>query len=169
MKNVNEKSRWGAKNDDTLISSAMLCQAVEAILTRVRLDRSYDIPYLAGYSRNGKKIYIDRHLPKSFVTRSGRRIWVDEYLILHEAVEKALIEKPGLIYQYAHQIALRAEEAAVNAAKIPWREYDKFMKKYIKIVDEEKLQRVPKDLDIKPYYDEHDRVLLKSLQKAARR
>lgn len=167
-KSAKRKNHWKSQTNDTLVSSAILDQAVESILSRVKLERNYDIPYLAGYSRNGKTIYIDRHLPKSFITSAGRRVWVDQYLILHESVEKALIDELGLIYQYAHQIALRAEEAAVDAAKVPWREYDRFMQKYIKIADDERLHCVPKELDIKPYLDEHDRVLIKSMQKAMR-
>ncbi|MCX6826899.1 MAG: hypothetical protein NTV06_06515, partial [candidate division Zixibacteria bacterium] len=118
------KRRKGRVTDDTLVSAAMLRTAVQRILGRVKLDRTYDIPYLAGYSRNGKIVYIDRHLPKSFVTR-GRRVFVDQYLILHEMVEKALLDELGLHYQHAHQIALRAEEAAIRAGKNSWREYDR--------------------------------------------
>ena len=40
---------------------------LDAVVRQIRkLDRRYDIPYLAGYSRNGKTIYIDRHMPKWF-------------------------------------------------------------------------------------------------------
>src|SRR5947209_655442 len=74
--------------DDTLLSGPLLRQAVNAILRRVRLDRRHDVPYLAGYSRNGKIIYIDKDVPRSFTTR-GKRVTVDRFLILHEAVEKA--------------------------------------------------------------------------------
>jgi hypothetical protein len=162
------KRRKGRVTDDTLVSEAMLRTAVQRILGRVKLDRSYDIPYLAGYSRSGKIIYIDRHLPKSFVMR-GRRVFVDQYLILHETVEKALLDELGLHYQHAHQIALRAEEAGVRAAKISWREYDRFMQKYIKVVGDEKLQRIPPELDIKPYHDEHDTKILIGMQRVIRR
>ncbi|MCX6830453.1 MAG: hypothetical protein NT002_14395 [candidate division Zixibacteria bacterium] len=158
------RRKKGRVTDDTLVSEAMLRTAVSKILRRIKLDRTYDIPYLAGYSRSGKIIYIDRHLPKSFVTR-GRRIFVDRYLILHETVEKALLDELGLHYQHAHQIALRAEEAGVRASRISWREYDRFMQRYIKVVGDEKLQRIPPELDIKPYHDEHDTKILVSMQK----
>ena len=112
---------------DWFVSSLMLDRALDAILRRVdRLDRRHDIPYLAGYSRDGKTIYIDRHLPKSFDYR-GRTIDVDRYLILHEEVEKTLIDQLDLHYLHAHQIATRAEEAAVLADRVPWRVYDRFM------------------------------------------
>ena len=39
-------------------------------LRRVKkFDRKHDIPYLAGYSQDGKTIYIDRHMPRSFKYR----------------------------------------------------------------------------------------------------
>ena len=151
--------------DDTLVSAAMLGHAVDAIRRRINLDRGHDVPYLAGYSRDGRTIYIDRHLPGSFACR-GRRVAVDPFLVLHEAVEKSLIDTLGLRYQHAHQIALRAEEAAVNAARVSWREYDAFMQKYIKEAGDETLTRLPLDLDIKPYRDEHDRKLLMLMQQA---
>ncbi|GAA0704126.1 hypothetical protein [Dokdonella soli] len=151
---------------DWFVSSLMLDRALDAILRRVgKLDRSHDVPYLAGYSRDGKTIYIDRHLPKSFVHR-GRRIEVDRYLILHEEVEKTLIDQLDLHYLHAHQIATRAEEAAVLAERIPWRVYDKFMQKYVKSIGDERLTKVPADLDLKPYRDYHDYELLQRMQAA---
>lgn len=162
------KRKGRIKRDDTLVSQAILRTAVHNILKDVTLDRTWDIPYLAGYSRDGKTIYIDRHLPKSFKAR-GRRIYVDQYLILHEAVEKSLLDELGLIYQHAHQIALRAEEAGVRAAGISWRDYDRFMQKYIKSVGNEKLRRIPPELDIKPYHDEHDTKILLAMQKIIKR
>lgn len=163
-KATQDKPRRYKGRNDTLVSAAMLEYAVQAILRRRKLDRSYDIPYLAGYSRDALTIYIDRHLPKSFST-SGRRVGIDRFLILHEAVEKALLDEIGLHYQHAHQIALRVEESAVRAVGISWREYDRFMQQHIKDVGDEKLHRIPLDLDIKPYRDEHDTEMLKSIQK----
>jgi hypothetical protein len=160
------RSYWPAK--DWLVSHAMLDYAVKTILSKIKLDRTYDIPYLAGYSNDGKTIYIDRHMPKSFVTKAGKRIFTDRFLILHEAIEKTLIDKLGLHYQFAHQIALRSEQAAVRADKIPWREYDAFMQAHIKGINDEKLTRVPKKLDTKPYRDENDTALLKHMKAATR-
>jgi hypothetical protein len=138
------------------VSSLMMDRALDAICRRVKkLDRSHDIPYLAGYSLNGKTIYIDRHMPQFFKFR-GRKIDTDRFLILHEEVEKTLIDQLGLHYLHAHQIASRAEEAAVRAAGILWRDYDRFMQKHVKTIGDERLTRVPADLDLKPYRDEHD-------------
>lgn len=154
------------ETNDTLVSAAMLRRAVTQILRRVRLDCDHDIPYLAGYSMDRAKIYIDRHLPKKFKDHTGRAHVVDRFLILHESTEKAMIDCWGLHYQHAHQIALRAEEAAVRAAGIRWRDYDRFMQSGIKKADSEQLTRVPADLDLTPYLDENDGPLIKVMRRA---
>lgn len=150
---------------DWYVSSLMLDRALDAIIKRVKQNRRYDIPYLAGYSQDGKTIYIDRHLPKIW-NYKGRKIEVDRYLILHEEVEKTLIDRLNLHYLHAHQIATRAEEAAIKADKISWRDYDRFMQKYVKTIGDERLQKVPPNLDLKPYRDEHDLDLISRMEKA---
>ena len=110
----------------------MMDRALDAIMRRVKkIDRTHDVPYLAGYSQDGRTIYIDRHMPRSFKYKE-QKIDTDRFLILHEEIEKTLIDHLGLHYLHAHQIALRAEQAAVRAAGIKWRDYDRFMQKYIK-------------------------------------
>jgi hypothetical protein len=151
---------------DTYVSSLMLDRALDAIARRVgAIDRNHDIPYLAGYSTDGKRIYIDRHLPRSFLYK-GRSIEVDRYLLLHEEVEKTLIDQLGLHYQHAHQIATRAEEAAVRADAVSWRAYDRFMQQYVKEMGDERLTKLPADLDLKPYRDEHDYDLMRRMKAA---
>lgn len=152
------------KAPDWYVSALMLDRALDAILRRLKkLDREHDIPYLAGYSKDGKTIYIDRHLPRSFTFR-GRTVEVDRFLILHEEVEKTLIDQLGLHYLHAHQIATRAEEAAVNAERITWAAYDRFMQKYVKSIGDERLTKVPPDLDLKPYRDYHDYDLMQQME-----
>ena len=145
------------------VSSLMMDRALDAICRRVKkFDRKHDIPYLAGYSLDGKTIYIDRHMPASFKFK-GRTINTDRFLVLHEEVEKTLIDQLGLHYLHAHQIATRAEEAAVRAAGLAWRDYDRFMQKFVKRIGDERLSKVPRDLDTKPYRDEHDDDLLRRM------
>ena len=138
------------------VSTLMMDRALDAVVRRVKnLDRNHDIPYLAGYSRDGRIIYIDRHMPQS-MRYDGREINTDRYLILHEEVEKTLIDQLNLHYLHAHQIASRAEQAAVRAAGIAWSAYDDFMQENVKHIGDERLTKVPADLDLKPYRDEHD-------------
>ena len=148
------------------VSSFMMDRALEAVVRQIgRLNRSHDIPYLAGYSKNGKTIYIDRDMPKSFSFRR-RRIKTDRFLILHEAVERTLMDHLGLRYLHAHQIATRAEQAAVRAAGISWEAYDQFMRRYVKSIGDKRLSKVPRDLDLKPYRDERDSKLLRRIAAA---
>jgi hypothetical protein len=145
------------------VSNLMMDRALDAICRRVKkFDRKHDVPYLAGYSLDGKTIYIDRHMPASFKFK-GRTINTDRFLVLHEEVEKTLIDQLGLHYLHAHQIATRAEEAAVRAAGLEWRDYDRFMQKFVKRIGDERLSKVPRDLDTKPYRDEHDDDLLRRM------
>jgi hypothetical protein len=99
----------------------------------------------------------------------GREVDTDRFLILHEEVEKTLIDQLNLHYLHAHQIAARAEEAAVRAAGLRWRDYDRFMQKYVKTIGDERLSKVPPDLDLKPYRDEHDFDLLKRMHDCVER
>jgi hypothetical protein len=145
------------------VSNLMLDRALDAVVRRVkRLDRRHDVPYLAGYSEDGQTIYIDRHMPRAFKV-DGCSVDTDRFLILHEEVEKTLIDQIGLHYLHAHQIATRAEHAAVRAAGLKLHDYDRFMQKYVKRIGDERLTKVPDDLDIKPYRDEHDDDLLRRM------
>lgn len=150
---------------DWEIGTAMMDHAIRSIRARVNLERGYDIPYLAGYSLDGHTIFIDRHMPKSFVFR-GRKVNTDRFLIVHEAVEKSLIQLLGMHYLTAHQIALRAEQAAVRAEGITWAAYDGFMQDYIKVIGDENLTQVPDLLDLTPYRDFHDAEELKKMRAA---
>ncbi|MDE0856646.1 MAG: hypothetical protein OSA97_19710 [Nevskia sp.] len=146
-----------------LIGQSMMDHAVKAIRARAHLERGYDIPYLAGYSIDGHTIFIDRHMPKSFTFRR-RKVLTDRFLIVHEAVEKSLIQLLGMHYLHAHQIALHAEQAAVRAEGVTWEAYDAFMQEYIKVIGDEELTRVPDKLDLTPYRDFHDIDELKKMR-----
>ena len=145
------------------ISHDVMNDVVKALRRRVpTVDHSYDIPYLAGYSKDARTIYIDRHLPRSFRSWT-KRVAVAPFLLTHEIVEKALLDELGLHYLHAHQIAIRSEQAAVEAAGVSWGAYQRFIKKHEKQIEEEALKRVPHDLDLTPYRDQKDFKLLQQL------
>ena len=151
------------------VSELMLERALDAIIRRLKkLDREHDIPYVAGYSVDGTIIYIDRHMPRSF-KHKGRAIETDRFLILHEEVEKTMIDRLNLHYLHAHQIATRVEKAAVLACGVNWNDYDDFMQSNVKRIGDERLAKVPADLDLKPYRDEHDTELLERMARAMER
>ena len=161
--NPTQKVMHKGHRPEWLIGQTMMDHAVKAIRARAHLERGYDIPYLAGYSLDGHTIFIDRHMPKSFIYRK-RKVLTDRFLIVHEAVEKSLIQLLGMHYLHAHQIALHAEQAAVRAEGITWEAYDAFMQEYIKVIGDEDLTRVPDTLDLTPYRDFHDTEELKKMK-----
>ena len=113
--------------------------------------KTYDVPYVAGYSEDGKHIYIDRHVKLKF---NGTDI--TKYLITHETTEKALLSIFKLDYQQAHHLATHAERQAVEADGHSWKDYEAHVEPYVKKLGHEKLDKVPKDLDLEPYRDEKD-------------
>lgn len=154
--------------DDTANNDRILLQARDAVIGRVHTNNRFDVPYLAGYSRDGKTIYLDRRLPKTL--RVGRRrmeIW--PFVMLHETIEKALVARLDLAYQDAHQIAQRVEQAAVRAAKFSWQKYQSFLMQEVQRVSENPTPRIPPDLDLEPYKDEQDWKELKEMQRASKR
>jgi hypothetical protein len=158
-----------------VIDPTIMRDSIAAIMQQITVNRDFDIPYLAGYSKDGKTIYIDRHLPPTMpfyhamnntASPTNSTIHVDPFLVVHESVEKALIDELNIHYQMAHEIALNAEHAAVLSMGLSWAAYDAFMQKYIKRAASEKLIKVPKDLDLKPYVDEHDNRILNKIRSA---
>ncbi len=123
-----------------------LDKSIEGILEKITVDKDHDIPYLAGYSEDGGTIYIDRHLKTKW-----NNVDVTKYLVMHEVVEKSLIDELGLTYELAHYIATAAEQELVEYDGIKWDAYEKYMDKYIKTAASEQLTKIPDDLDLTPY------------------
>lgn len=154
------------KSED--IDSKVLLDAVKAIRRRVQvIDRSYDIPYIAGYSLDGRTVFIDRHLPRTFRWLM-KTVRVEPFLLTHEIIEKALLDELRLHYLHAHQLAVRAERDAVRAAGVSWWAYQSFMKKHERQIEEERLVKVPRNLDLTPYRDEKDFAVLERLVRKER-
>lgn len=126
---------------------------------KFRVDRTFDIPYLAGYSRTGKVIYVDRHLP-IVLNIAGKRTPILQYLIIHERIEKALIDLMDLDYDEAHKIATFAEYRELAGKGITPAAYERALDPYIKADQHKKIERVPRDLDFKPYADSRDMKLI---------
>jgi hypothetical protein len=116
-----------------------------------RIDRGYELPYVAGYSITGDVVYIDKHVDTML---DG--IDTEKYIVCHERTEKALIDLFRLDYQQAHHIASSVERAAVVDAGIDYAKYDAYYKLYIKGLSIETMKYAPHDLDLTPYRDEDD-------------
>jgi hypothetical protein len=138
-----------------------------------KLDTSHDLPYLAGYSKDGLTRYVDRHFggdpvlvqPElmGMVKIGGRVINCIPFLVGdpgaddlrkrngHEGSEKSGIDAFGWRYQHAHEVATAIERRCVIMAGIDWMEYSRALAPYIKADEKEKIQLVPADLDLTPY------------------
>lgn len=136
-------------------------KAVTQIEKNVHIDRSHTIPYTAGYSTDGKTIYIDRRLPKGF-THANKFYDVTKLIVLHEIIEKLLLETYKLNYQEGHNIALRIEMAACDSMNLNWTIYNKWVFTWAQYIEHSSMSNPPKDLDLQPYKDSHD---TKELQK----
>ena len=117
---------------------------------------SYDLPYLGGYSSDGKTIYFDRHLPKTVVLElDGRRTEIDprRFLRRHEEFEKAVMTACGYTYNHAHECATGYERRGVLQQIGPgwWKPYNDCMEQYVRADEKETLERVPRNLDLAPY------------------
>lgn len=69
---------------------------------------------IAGYSKDGTKIYIDEAVPH----------WMFLGLITHELFEMTLMLTLGLEYEAAHRKATEVEHEAVENLGLDWKEYD---------------------------------------------
>lgn len=130
------------------------------------IDESYEIPYLAGYNKDGKTIYIDKRLNPVFKLKDGRKMDMTKYLIVHEASEKYFMDVKGWKYPYAHEKATAVERESVKKDKYPWEEYQRHalseVQRFKKL---DTKAPIPKDLDIKPELDTEDYSFLKEIRK----
>lgn len=151
-------------NSPTLIRILANPAFKKRISQPVKLNYQFDIPYLCGYSKNGKVVYVDRLL-KTQWKYQGKTIDVVDFLVVHEVVEKALIDLFKLHYQKAHHIAEHVESMACNQYGVNWWAYSKFLKPQIKTAYHDKIKKIPRDLDLTPYEDEHEKKILMELQR----
>jgi hypothetical protein len=109
----------------------------------------YDIPFLCGYSMDAKVVYCDRHFNTKW-----KGVDLMKFLKIHEIVEKAMIDLYDYHYESAHKIATYFESQAVTKAGMNFTSYQDYLKPFIKTIEDEKVQKVPRDLDLTPYKDE---------------
>jgi hypothetical protein len=120
------------------------------------INTEYDIPYTAGYSVDGKTIYIDRKFPKKFTTTVNQEVDLHKYLTIHEVTEKAMEDKLGIHFNPAHQIALGAEQAALHEDNVLVDEYYGFLERWVTYnLELKNIKKIPPDLDMKPYIEDN--------------
>lgn len=118
------------------------------------VNRSFDLPYLAGYSKDGKTRYIDRHLPEILAyEEDGQKKEFNPipHLCDHEGFEKSVMDVLGWNYRHAHEAANGFERRGVLKAGLSWAAYNKALDPFIKFDEHERLEKLPPDLDMAPY------------------
>ena len=61
----------------------LLQKSLDVWKPTLTINTDYDVPYTAGYSIDGNTIYIDRKLPRYFVTTEKVQVDIFKYLIIH--------------------------------------------------------------------------------------
>lgn len=119
-----------------------------------RESRAYSIPWLAGYSRDGKTIYYDKHLPEHLQIQ-GAIVAPSQFLYWHEVLEKALIDHYGWSYARAHAYATVFEHLQVSARGISPAAYEEALRPWTIGTGPNKsligIDELPPDLDLYPY------------------
>jgi len=138
-------------------------ESIQKVFQRpIRIVSNKDIPYLAGYNKKGNVVYFDRNF-NPFMSWKGKKVDIRPFIAFHEIGEQALMNRFRYRYQQAHHIITHFELELVKAAGIDTRAYTRFLHPQIKGIYHEKLKKIPKDLDLRPYKDEHERTILTSL------
>jgi hypothetical protein len=120
----------------------------------------YQVPYLAGSSWSGKKVYLDprlRGLPK----------WAIRAIILHEVIEWAL-DVTGKSYETRHHMATAVEDQFVEFSGYTAQQYRRLLHPFYKPVEHEKVTNAPPDLNLEPYSGKL-KAILESFQEAAKK
>jgi len=164
--------RSGSKGEDWLWSDEELKAAEKYLLSEVETDHDHDVPYTAGYSRNAKTVYYDKEVPEWLdVKAKGSRtktvkvnLWIT--FGFHETTEKSLEDEPyNIPYQFAHQCALRLEQALVEAYGADWDDYNKKTTKLVNdIYARKEFPNMPEDLDPEPMEEEDDQDILDQMK-----
>ena len=143
-----------AKSLPTNIDHKLFVAIPEILSREVKISRDFDIPTIAGYSKGRNwTVFFDRDLPEK--TKEGVTVLFP--LLLHETVEKILIETAGLserIYFRTHQIAQRLEKAWIQEAGHSWNDWQHgAIDRFSNLVEKKKLTHIAPNLDPLPYLD----------------
>ena len=124
-----------------------------------------DIPYCAGNDVDGTTVYIDKDVPE-FAEIAGRRVNIWDHVFDHEAQEKTILLRYGNEhYAGAHTMATYWEDACVRAEGLSPKAYEQWWAPIIRKIGSRKVyERVPADLDLTPYEDSHDDLLIQRMR-----
>lgn len=157
------------QGEEHLLDAALADPKVKQKLARgVTIDKKHDVPYLGGISRDGRTVYIDRHLPASLKLGKLSMNPVP-FLCTHERTEHAIMTSLGLKYEAAHKLATAAEHRKLRQRGYDPEAYEAALKPFIKGDEKERLTKVPGDLFLGPYEDSHDTGTLRRMSTSEHR
>ena len=94
---------------------------------------------IAGYSKDGTKIYYDLTVP----------VWMMTPLIAHEVLEMVLTQILGFTYAVAHKLATILEREVCISMNIPWEKYDETYRQLLgEIGKRDPKPPIPSDMDV---------------------
>ena len=130
------------------------------------LDTTYEVTYLAGYSKDFKTIYIDKRLKPVLKLKNGTLFNVYMPLVVHECEEKNDEDTRDHNYPYAHEFyGTAAERQYVESKGVNWDEYQNYVLSEVKRLKEIDVKApLPKDYDDRPERDCHDTKELKLIK-----
>ncbi len=151
----------GDKTPDSALSKKNIDDTITSLIDSVKIDSTHWVPYLGGYSKNWAKpeVFFDARFPDTLKV-DGKELIPQRYILIHECVEKCLMDELNMSYEHAHDIATSAERSAVEADGFTWGRYTDALKPYINEAIKKPVNlEAPKDLDLSPYEQEHAKVI----------
>lgn len=132
-----------------ILSPEELTEAEDLLAGEVKVDNAHEVPFCAGMSKDGRTMYVDRSVD---LKRGGMDR--TKPLLVHEVIEYLLIQRFKMKYPEAHNLALAAEEACVNATGMDRAKYNRLWDEDIRRVGSRgKYKDIPADLQTDQYED----------------
>jgi len=94
---------------------------------------------IAGYSKDGTKIYYDPTVP----------VWMMTPLVAHEVLEMVLMQQLEMSYEEAHRKATTLEREVCIGMNVQWEKYDETYRQLLgEIGKRDPKPPVPSDMDV---------------------
>jgi hypothetical protein len=131
----------GERQLDRILANNKRVRARLDAQSSVTVNRDYDIPAFAGYSKDAKTIYVHR----------GFKGEIPADILPHEVIEKALIDALGWGYEQSHALATIYGHRSVKGDIA---EYEANLRPHIQQARADPIEKTPPDLDLTPYKGE---------------
>ncbi|MFI5013220.1 MAG: hypothetical protein ACHQAY_12830 [Hyphomicrobiales bacterium] len=172
--NVAALTTAAAKTGVPAIDAVLDSEPTRSIINNPKIDWTHDVPYGAGAARdvNNPLVNIDRHFPKQLTTASGVTYSPAEPFVIHEAVERRVMQilldagwSADRAYQTAHYgWAQVAEHSWYRSHGIDPAQAEAAEKPFLDQIQHENPANPSPDLYAKPYPHNNVRDAAKSVE-----